>query len=117
MGQPIVPADGPSGPISRKNAIVFKASNTIPIWTYLTSLAAQIGDGTIVSSSRISNGRVCAYLCSRYAAIRAVQNGLTHGGDVIELTPLAQPTTRLTLSNVYPKIPNTVLINNLQSFC
>ena len=112
--EPFVPADGP---ISRNNAIVFNASNTIPIRTYLTSLAAQIGDATIVSSSRISNGRVCAHLCSRDAAIRAVQNGLTHGGDFIELTPLAQPTTRLTLSNVYPEIPNTVLIKNLQSFC
>ena len=112
----IVPADGPSAPISRTNATVFKASDTISIRTYLTSLAAQICDATIVNSSRISNGRVWAYLSSRDAAIRAVQNGLTHGGDFIELTPLAQPTTRLTLSNVYLEVPNTVLIKNLQCF-
>ena len=72
--EPIVPADGPSVLISRNNAIVFKASDTIYIRTYLTSRAAQIGDATIVNSSRISNGRVCAYLSLSDAAIRAVQN-------------------------------------------
>ena len=89
--EPIVPTDGPSGPISRNNAIVFRVLDTISIRTYLTSLAAQIGDATIVSSSRISNGRVWAYLSSKDAAIRAVQNGLTHDGGFIELTPWLSP--------------------------
>ena len=32
-------------------------------------------------------------------------------------SPLIRPTTRLTLSNVYPEIPNSVLIKNLSALC
>ena len=37
---------------------------------------------------------------------------MTYEGTFIELTPLVQPTTWLTLSNVFPEIPNAVLIHN-----
>ena len=49
--------------------------------------------------------------------IDAVQRGLEYGDSFLELTPLVRPTTRLTLSNVYPEIPNSVLVSNISSFC
>ena len=71
----------------------------------------------MISASRISNGRIAIYLSSREAVIDAVQRGLEYGDSFLELTPLVRPTTRLTLSNVYPEIPNSVLINNISTFC
>ena len=97
-------------PLTRDNGVVFKALDTVSVRQYLTSLVYQISGANIISASRISNGRIAAYLSSREAVIRAVENGLTHDGTFIELTPLVQPTTRLTLSNVYPEIPNAVLL-------
>ena len=110
----IVPGDGP---LTRNNGVVFKALDTVSIRQYLSSLVTQISGANIISASRISNGRIAAYLSSREAVIGAVENGLTYDGTFIELTPLVQPTTRLTLSNVYPEIPNEVLVHNLSSFC
>ena len=110
----IVPGDSP---LTRDNGIVFRARYTVSVRQYLISLVNQISNAQVLSASRISNGRIAAYLSSREAVVEAVQNGLTYDGSYIELTPLVQPTTRLTLSNVYPEIPNTVLIHNLSSFC
>ena len=110
----IVPGDSP---LTRDNGIVFRARDTVSVRQYLISLVNQISNAQVLSASRISNGRIAAYLSSREAVVEAVQNGLTYDGSYIELTPLVQPTTRLTLSNVYPEIPNTVLIHNLSSFC
>ena len=110
----IVPGNSP---LTRDNGIVFKALDTVSVRQYLISLVSQISDSKVLSASRISNGRIAAYLSSKEAVIEAVQTGLTYDGTFIELTPLVQPTTRLTLSNVYPEIPNTVLIHNLSSFC
>ena len=110
----IVPGNSP---LTRDNGIVFKALDTVSVRQYLISLVSQISDSKVLSASRISNGRIAAYLSSKEAVIEVVQTGLTYDGTFIELTPLVQPTTRLTLSNVYPEIPNTVLIHNLSSFC
>ena len=71
----------------------------------------------MISAFRISNGRIAIYLSSREAVIDAVQRGLEYDDSFLDLTPLVRPTTRLTLSNVYPGIPNLVLINNVSTFC
>ena len=66
----------------------------------------------IASASHISNGRLAIHISSREAVIDAVQHGLRFDDTFLRLTPLVRPTTRLTLSNVYPKT-NSVLIKNL----
>ena len=38
-------------------------------------------------------------------------------GSYLEVTPLVRPSTRLTLSNVYPEIPNQIVLENLFPFC
>ena len=56
-------------------------------------------------------------MSSREEVADAITRGLSYGDSFLELTPLIQPTTRLTFSNVYPEIPNHILINNIYSFC
>ena len=71
----------------------------------------------VVSASRISNNRIALYMSSREEVTDAITRGLSYGDSFLELTPLIQPTTRLTFSNVYPEIPNHIRINNISSFC
>ena len=115
--RPFVINEGPFKEITRNNGVSLNASDSIPIQSYIESFLKQQPAKNIVSASRISNGRIAVYLNSRQAVIEAVQKGLSHNGTFYELTPLVKPTTRITLSNVYPEIPNSVLIANLSPFC
>ena len=93
------------------------ADDKVSVQTYIDALTTHIPQKEVISASRISNGRIAIYLSSREAVIDAVQRGLEYGDSFLELTPLVRPTTRLTLSNVYPEISISVLINNISTFC
>ena len=115
--KPIVPGDEPFKNVTRDNGVTFRATDTVSIQSYIDSFTDVHPAEDIISASRISNGRIAIYLSSRETVMDAVQRGLDHDGSFLELTPLIRPTTRITLSNVYPEIPNSVLVNNLSSFC
>ena len=100
---PIVLGDGPFAGVTRKNGASFRIIDNVSIH--------------VVSASRISNDRIAVYLGSREEIAESISLGFTHGDSFLELSPLVQPTTRLTLSNVYPEIPNSVLLHNISSFC
>ena len=100
--------------ITRDNGVAFKCSHSIPTQPYIDEFSKT---NKVLFASRISNGRIAAYLGSRKEVTDAVERGFTFDNTFLDVEPLAQPTTRLTLSNVYPEIPNTLLINNLSSFC
>ena len=129
QGQPSSNAAGPSTStfpstsvdhfknVTRNNGVAFKATENVSIQSYIDALTSTIPANDVISASRISNGRIAVYLNSKEAVIKAVQHGLEFGGSFHELTPLVRPTTRLILSNVYPEIPNSVLVENLSPFC
>ena len=62
----------------------------------------------VISASHISNNRIALYMSSREDI--AIAKGMMYGNSFLKITPLAQPTTRLTLSNVYPEVPNSALL-------
>lgn len=103
--------------VTRDNGVSFSAINNVSIQTYIDAFVQNIPPEHIVSASRISNGRIAIYLNSKESVVRAVNRGLNYEGAFIELTPLVRPTTKLILSNVYPEIPNSVLVENIGSFC
>ena len=111
------PGDEPFSVVTRNNGVAFKASDKISIQIYIDAFVNNIPPEEVVSASRISNDRVAIYLRSRGAVIDATNHGLRLGDSFLELTPLIKPTTRLTLSNVYPEIPNSVLVHHISSFC
>ena len=102
---------------TRNNGVSFNDADKVSVQTYIDAFTARIPPKEVISASRISNGRIAIYLSSREAVIDAVQQGLEYGDSFLELTPLVRPTTRLTLSNVYPEIPNSILVSNISSFC
>ena len=103
--------------VTRDNGVSFQATDNVSIQSYINALTSTIPAADLISASRISNGRIAVYLSSKEAVINAVQKGLHFGGSLHELTPLVRPTTRLILSNVYPEIPNSILVQNISSFC
>ena len=114
--QPIVSGQANQTPLTRNNGVVLKASDNVSVQSYVDSLTKKIPASEVLFASRISNGRVAIYLKSKEAVVHAVTEGLEHDNS-FELSPLVRPTTRLTLSNVYPEIPNQVLVQNLSGFC
>ena len=115
--KPIVPDDEPFKGVTRNNGFAFKALDNVSIESYLDKFRETMPEKHIVSASRISNNRIALYVSSMEEVADAIARGLTYGDSFLELTPLIQPTTRLTLSNVYPEIPNYVLLHNISSFC
>lgn len=112
-----VSAAEPFKAVSRNNGIVFGSAAHVPIHDYIRAFADTIPAHCIVSASRISNQRIAMYLNSKEAVLSAVNNGLTFRGAFIQVLPLVLPTTRLTLSNVYTEIPNSVLVKQVSAFC
>ena len=105
------PGDEPFSAVTRNNGVAFKPlTKSLFRDNYIDAFVNNIPPEEVVSVSRISNGRVAIYLCSRGAVIDATNHGLILDDSFLELTPLIKPTTRLTLSNVYPEIPNSVLV-------
>ena len=98
-----VPGDDPFKGMSRENGVAFKSSHSIPTQTYIDEFAKL---NSVLFASRISNGRIAAYLGSREEVVSAVERGFSFNNSYLEVEPLVQPTTRLTLSNVYPEIQN-----------
>ena len=114
--KPIVQGSEPFH-VTRNNCVSFNADDKVSVQTYIDALPTHIPPKEVISASRIFNGRIAIYLSSREAVIDVVQRGLEYGDPFLEVTPLVRPTTRLTLSNVYPEIPNSFLINNISAFC
>ena len=103
--------------VTRNNGVVFKAIDRVPLHEYLDSFATSLPDKHVISASHISNNRIAVYLRSREDVADAVASGLAHDGSFLPLFPLVQPTTRLTLSKVFPEIPNAVAAHNISDFC
>ena len=112
-----VPAAEPHGSVSRNNAITLNARADVSIHEYIKALTLTIPPNEILSASRISGQRIAVYLRTKQAVHEAVNQGLNIHNTYVQIVPLVLPTTKLTLSNVYPEIPNHVLNTELSSFC
>ena len=114
---PIASAGGPIKAVSRSNGISFNAAPDISIHEYIKAFVSTTPANRVLSASRISNQRIAIYLNSKDDVLSAVNNGLTYNNTYIPVSPLVLPTTRLTLSNVYPEIPNDTLTKQISNFC
>ena len=112
-----VPAAEPFSSMSRNNGISFSALPDVSIHDYIKAFSATTPAECIISASRISNQRIAVYLKSKENVFNAINNGLTFNNSFIQINPLTLPTTRLTLSNVYPEIPNQLLTKQISAFC
>ena len=107
----------PFSSMSRNNGISFVALPDVSIHDYIKALSQTTPAECIISASRISNQRIAVYLNKKDAVFKAINNGLTYQNTFIQINPLTLPTTKLTLSNVYPEVPNHVLVKQISTFC
>ena len=103
--------------ITRHHGVAFSVEDNVPIATYVDAITDTIDSQSVISASRISNGRAAVYMKTRQDVEDATMFGFRLKDSFVNVTPLVQPTTRLVLSNVYPELPNELLAKNLSSFC
>lgn len=85
---------------------------------YSLAVGPLIHPSNILFMSRISNNRVCMYLTKQNHVDNLVNNNTTIkvGANTITIRPLMSKSKRVTLSNVCPVIPHTVIENKLMEF-
>lgn len=98
-----------------EQAIVMNSVDGIKQIQYIIALN-KITDATnIISASRISNNRFCVFLKSQQIANDIINKHSAIHIDNIEIPirKLINPSKRIILSNVYPAIPNNIIIEAL----
>ena len=97
-------------------AIVLNSIDGVRQVEYITAISKITEPANIIAASRISNNRFCIFLNSETIANNLVKNH-THieiGNNIIPIRKLINPSKRIILSNVYPSIPDGIIINVLQ---
>lgn len=103
-----------SGP-KLNQAIVFKAIDGVKQIDYLLAISKFTAPANIISASRISKNRYCIFLNNQNTANELVQNHqkIVVNNEEIIIRKLINPSKRITLSNVYPVIPDNSIIKAL----
>lgn len=81
----------------------------------LVDVGERVGHGNIVSASRM-NKAVVVFLKDELLVNRLVESGISVSGNFIPVQPLVSPTTRVTISNVPPFIPDADIERELSRF-
>lgn len=94
-------------------AIVLTAIEGIKQIDYLTAISQYTAPSNIIAASRISNNRFCIFLNNRNTADELVKNHnkIYINENEITVRKLINPSKKITLSNVYPIIPDQSIIN------
>lgn len=101
----------------KNQAFTFPALPDTKLIDYLIGTAKLIGDKSIFSASRISNGRICLYLDSKEKLDDFIAN---HGGITIRDTfvpakRLVAPTKKIIISNVHSCLSDSIILESLKS--
>lgn len=96
-------------------AIVLTAIEGIKQIDYLTAISQFTAPTNIIAASRISNNRFCIFLNNQNTADELIQNHnkIVINDNEITIRKLINPSKKITLSNVYPIIPDQSIINAL----
>ena len=96
-------------------AIVFNSINNIKQIDYVTAISKIIPAKNIQFVSRISNNRFCVFFNSQTVMenLLKIQSSIQVNGIEIPIRRLINSSKRIILSNVYPTIPNQLIIDAL----
>ena len=101
--------------ITNKNAI------TIPVAENLSNEEVCLAISKIVKPSGIlacgrMNGSILVYLKNEADIPRVCAGGIGIKGQHVDVNPLVKPSVKVTLSNVRPDMPNSILADTLATF-
>lgn len=97
-------------------AIVLNSIDGVRQVEYITAISKLTEPYNIIAASRISNNRFCIFLNNETVANNLVKNHahIEIGSNIIPIRKLINPSKRIILSNVYPSIPDGIIISALQ---
>lgn len=103
---------------SKKQAILLPYEEDTTLIEYIVAIGRMIGPEKILSASKISNKRICVYLNSEKTANNFVEDHqhITIQDKQIMVRKLVSTSRKITLSNVHPCIPNSILLDQLRKF-
>lgn len=102
-------------PLSLRNGIRVQPDPTIPVETVLMTVGDLVGHSNLIYASRMNKG-VVIFLKEERFVNQLIVSGVTVGGEYLQVSPLAVPSTRVIVSGVPPFIPNVLLEKELQRF-
>ena len=88
---------------------------SVPVEAVLLAVGDRVGHANLCYASRMNRGVVVFLKEERYVA-ELIASGVSLNGVYLQVSPLAVPSTRVTLSGVPPFIPNQVLERELQRY-
>ena len=88
---------------------------TVTVEEFLVAVGEKVGYENVAYASRM-NKAVVVFLKEECLVNRMVEQGVLLKGMFIQVTPLFSPSTRVTISNVPPFIPNELLERELLRF-
>lgn len=102
---------------SRQQAIVFNSIDGIPQKEYELAIGKIVKPINIIFISKISNNRFCIFLSSKQVLDNLMQHtqSITINDHNIQIRRLINPAKRIILSNVWPSIPNRLILDELKN--
>lgn len=104
-----------ASPLSLRNGVRVASPPSSSVEQVLLAIGEQVGHGNISYASRMNKALV-VFLSDQKHVSDLIGNGLTLDGELIQVSPLAVPSTRITVSAVPPFIQNEALERELRRF-
>ncbi|CAI6346072.1 unnamed protein product [Macrosiphum euphorbiae] len=97
-------------------AIVLYSIDGVRQVEYITAISKLTEPSNIIAASRISKNRFCIFFKNETIANNLVENHahIEIDSNIIPIRKLINPSKRIILSNVYPSIPDGIIISALQ---
>jgi hypothetical protein len=117
LTQKVLPKQQQTDTYLKNQAIVLSAIEGIKIIDYLTAISQYTAPTNIIVVSRISNKRFCVFLNNQNTVDELIKNHnkIFINNNEITIRKLISPSKKITLSNVYPIIPDQSIINALHN--
>lgn len=101
---------------TKEQAVILDAIEGIPVIEYTRAIAKKINPANIRYVSRVSNNRVCLFVNNKETAneLIDVHKIVNINDNELTIRPLVSRAKRIILSNVWPFIPNNLILQELQ---
>ena len=107
--------DSATSPLSLRNGVRVASPPGCSVEQVLLAIGERVGHGNISYASRMNKALV-VFLANQEHVSNLIGSGLTLDGGFVPVSPLAVPSTRVTVSAVPPFIPNELLERELRRF-
>lgn len=104
-----------ASPLSLRNGVRVASPPSSSVEQVLLAIGEQVGHKNITFASRMNKALV-VFLTEQKHVSELIGSGLTLDGEFVPVTPLAVPSTRVTVSAVPPFIPNELLERELRRY-